>query len=114
MKSYFIFDAENPKPHDPCAVEVASRRQSLPINDDLTALFTFNFLGAALSRLQKSQESQVATDVAEIGSEMQSIVQELREERAAIMEFDGGLSRAEAEKRAGVVPHPVAGQGHRS
>ena len=30
------------------------------------------------------------------------------EERAAIMEFDGGLSRAEAERQAGLFPEPSA------
>jgi len=38
----------------------------------------------------------------------QEEAQELREERAAIMEHEAGLSRAEAERRAGIAPRRAA------
>lgn len=61
------------------------------------------FVGTPLGLIQKS-----SSDPAPANDERHTITadREAIEERAAIMEYDGGLSRCEAEALAGITPDP--------
>ena len=97
MSAAFLFD-------------VAAHERQVTAEDHLAAAGAFldgmcaraaaNITLGQLQKSQRSQESQIATAAATAPLARAGLAKDAFEERAAIIEYDGGLPRAAAERLA--------------